>query len=149
MKNIFSAPGSEFLTTISKSATAPATTTKATTTETKPLTTLQESATTTLPASPISDYKKEGATIDIRNGTWTTGLAAKERADLDKSGFEVIAAANADNHDYAKTLIYDLSKGKNPGTALELAKIYGVKPTTSLPISLTSEADFLIILGRN
>ena len=147
-KNIFSA-GSEFLTTPGKtSALPPTTTTTATSTsQIKSLASTTPTATPTL--LPAADYKKESATIDIRNGTWATGLAAKERASLEKKGFEVIAAANADNHDYAKTLIYDLSKGQNPGTAAELAKIYGVKPTSSLPISLTSEADFLIILGRN
>lgn len=149
-KNIFYAPSSEFLTTANKSSLpSMAATTNATTTELKSPPISPGPATTTLPTSLINDYKKEGATIDIRNGTWTTGLAAKEQVKLEKIGLEVIAAANANHHDYAKTLIYDFSKGANPGTALELTKIYGLKPTTTWPISLNSSADFLIILGRN
>ncbi|MEK7072726.1 MAG: LCP family protein [Patescibacteria group bacterium] len=106
-------------------------------------------ATSTLPLAPLADYKTEGATIEIRNGTWTTGYANKQQAELEKKGFEVIKAGNADNHDYAKTLIYDLSKGKNPGTASELAKIYGVGVISSVPVAISSSANFLIILGRN
>lgn len=106
-------------------------------------------ATSTLPVAPKSDYKSEGATIEIKNGTWITGYAGKQQTELEKKGFDIISAGNADNHDYAKTIIYDLSNGKNPGTATELAKIYSVSVTSNIPVSISSNADFLIILGRN
>lgn len=105
--------------------------------------------TSTLPLAPLADYKTEGATIEIRNGTWTTGYAGSQQAELEKKGFKVIKSSNADNHDYAKTLIYDLSQGKNPGTASEIAKIYGVSVTSNIPVTISSGANFLIILGRN
>ena len=153
-KNIFSAPGSQILTsTVSESLTAALTkkenaanqisdeTPNKSKTETEPA--------QTLPLTPIIDYKKEGATIDIRNGTWVTGLAGQQQINLEESGFEVINVANANNHDYLKTIIYDLSEGKNPATAAELAKIYKTTPTSSQPLAIASQADFLIILGQN
>ena len=153
-KNIFSAPGSQILTsTVSESLTAALTkkenaanqisdeTPNKSKTETEPA--------QTLPLTPIIDYKKEGATIDIRNGTWVTGLAGQQQINLEESGFEVINVANANNHDYLKTIIYDLSEGKNPATATELAKIYKTTPTSSQPLAIASQADFLIILGQN
>ncbi|MDO8668900.1 MAG: LCP family protein [Candidatus Buchananbacteria bacterium] len=103
----------------------------------------------TLPKTLTADYKTEGATIEIRNGTWITGYASKQQSELETKGFDVTSAGNADNHDYAKTLIYDFSKGKNPGTTLELAKIYGTSVITSIPVSLSSSANFLIILGQD
>lgn len=96
----------------------------------------------------VVDYKTESATIDIRNGTWTNGYAGVQKTALENKGLKVINAGNADNHEYAETMIYDLSGGKNPGTSTELAKIYGVTPKTALPVTLTSDADFLIILGQ-
>ncbi len=109
----------------------------------------KEEVAVALPVLPGADYKKEGATIEIRNGTWTTGYAGQQQAVLEKLGLDVIATGNADNHDYATTVIYDLSPGKNPGTAAELAKTYGVAVTTKSPVAISSSANFLIILGRN
>jgi hypothetical protein len=96
----------------------------------------------------ISNYENEGATIEIRNGTWTTGYAGKEKKKLEERGFEVIGAVNADNHDYAKTVIYSLSNDSFPETATELFKIYDVRPTDG-SVLINSSADFVIILGTN
>lgn len=110
---------------------------------------VETEVTNTLPVSSSNDYQNESATIEIQNGTWITGYAGQQQTQLEKKGLDVISTGNADNHDYEKTIIYDLSNGKNPGTADELAKTYGVKITTLLPITITSKANFLIILGRN
>jgi len=107
----------------------------------------EKEVTNALPLAPATDYKKEGATIEIRNGTWTNGYASQQQLVLEKKGLDVIATGNADNHEYTLTVIYDLSKGQNPATAIELAKIYGVSMTTTVPVSISSTANFLIILG--
>lgn len=145
-KNIFYSEGAEL---IIKGDSKPVVTeqkTEAPTTTTEVET--KTDTTKTLP-TPSSNYKEEGATIEIRNGTWITGYAGKQQTELENKGFTITGTGNADNHDYATTVIYDLSNGKNPGTAAELAKIYGVKVTTILPVALSSKANFLIILGRN
>ena len=96
----------------------------------------------------ISNYKNEGATVEIRNGTWTNGYAGSEKKKLEERGFDVIGAINADTHDYQKTIIYDLSGEKYPETATELFKIYDTRPQDG-SILINSNADFVIILGTN
>ncbi|MEK7167996.1 MAG: LCP family protein, partial [Patescibacteria group bacterium] len=95
-------------------------------------------------AESSGSFKNEGAEIEIQNGTWTTGLAGQEKTRLEEKGFTVTATGNALNHEYAGTLIYDISK-KNPLTAEELAKIYGSDVTVKIPADISSDADFLII----
>ena len=69
---------------------------------------------------PTNDYQKENATIEIQNGTWVTGWAGQEKDRLKKLGFNITKAINAVNHDFAATIIYDLSGQTKPGTAAEL-----------------------------
>jgi len=96
----------------------------------------------------ISSYKSEGAKIEIRNGTWINGYAGKEKIKLEERGFEIISTINADNHDYKKTVIYDLSNGKFPETAKELTKIYNTEPING-SVTINSNANFVIILGED
>ena len=87
--------------------------------------------------------------IEIQNGTWITGYAGQEKTKLIAKKLNVATAKNADRHDYATTVIYDLSNGDYPLTALELEKIYGVNVIVDIPVTLSSSADFIIILGEN
>ena len=96
-----------------------------------------------------SDYRQETAKIEIQNGTWITGYAGQEKTKLIAKKLNVATAKNADRHDYATTVIYDLSNGDYPLTALELEKIYGVNVIVDIPVTLSSSADFIIILGEN
>ncbi|HNZ73009.1 MAG TPA: LCP family protein [bacterium] len=97
---------------------------------------------------PTNDYQKENATIEIQNGTWVTGWAGQEKDRLKKLGFNITKAINAVNHDFAATIIYDLSSQTKPATAAELEKLYQTKLTAERPISFDSQADFVIILGK-
>ncbi|MBI5765924.1 LCP family protein [Candidatus Falkowbacteria bacterium] len=110
----------------------------ATTTEEKPINTL-----------PIIEktFKNETAKIEIRNGTWINGYANQEKTRLEALGLKVIQTANADNHEYAQTVIYDLAKGKYPATARELEKLYEAE-VVAAPAGLISTANFVIILGQ-
>lgn len=98
-----------------------------------------------LPSSD-NNLKGETAKVEIRNGTWTNGLANKEKERLINLGFTVSGTTNADNHEYAKTVIYNLSGG-NKATAKELSELYNVKITNVIPDSIVSSADFVVILG--
>lgn len=95
----------------------------------------------------VLPYQNDGATIEIHNGTWINGLASQERDKLTENGMTVIAVANADNHEYSKNIIYDLSGGSYTATAQELKNIYNAE-ISATPITLNSSADFVVILGR-
>ncbi len=97
----------------------------------------------TKPSREISD----NPTIEIQNGTWITGWAGQEKETLSDWGFQILAAINADSHDYQETIIYDLSGGMFPKAVEKLEARYSCSSTKKIPIGLDSRADFLIILG--
>ncbi len=93
-----------------------------------------------------------GATVEIQNGNGTSGVARDLSGNLARLGFKVVKIGNADSFDYADTLIFDLTDGKNDAALQELRK--------SLPDakvrdagraayhSPTDGAQFLIIMGQ-
>lgn len=94
-------------------------------------------------------FTAEHATVEILNGTFIAGWAGQEKAELSGLGFTVNRVGNAPARDYKQIYIYDLSGGQKPLTAKELAKIYSnATLATGLPSGLTSNADFLIVLGK-
>lgn len=90
---------------------------------------------------------KDAATIEIQNGTFVNGLARATQEKLDVLGYEIISIGNAASRDYGETIIYDFSDGAFPDTLNFLASNYTDNITASIPLGLTSSADFLIILG--
>lgn len=94
---------------------------------------------------------KENANISVLNGTPTPGLAGEKAEQLKTYGYNVGTVADAPTHDYEKTVIVDLTKGKKPYTKNYLEKRFGVKVTSKLPDNtiVPGKANFVIILGRN
>lgn len=108
------------------------------------------------------------ATVEIKNGTTTTGLAFEASLLLDTAGFDIVTIGNADSKDYETTIIYDLTNGKK---ADELARLKEyleaeipltpggwIASDTVEPRTLTLDEppsasvpgiDFLVILGAN
>ncbi len=108
------------------------------------------------------------ATVEIKNGTTTIGLAFEASLLLDGAGFEIVTIGNADSKDYEKTIIYDLTKGAKEE---ELARLKDyleaeisltpggwlasdtVEPRVLTldepPTASTTGIDFLVILGAN
>ncbi len=91
------------------------------------------------------------AKIAIRNGTNIAGLATKEQANIQKAfpGATIVSADQANNTDYAKTIIVALNPlAKNAADIL--AKFYNTKvidlPSTESP---QDGVDILVILGRD
>jgi len=142
----------------SSAATSTASTTASTTSTTAEQTATNTPETTYTPdlsdnsapaaSQPEKTYQDEKATIEIQNGTAVNGWASQEKSRLVAKGFKIAAIGNAPTKDYIAFKIYDLAKGKNPLTSQELQSIYGVTPSNSLPAGLSSNADFLIILGK-
>jgi LCP family protein required for cell wall assembly len=96
---------------------------------------------------------KENANISVLNGTVSPGLATEKADELKTYGYNVGTVDSAPTSDYEKTVIVDLTKGKNkkPYTKNYLEKRFGVKSTTKLPDTTikTGNASFVIILGKN
>jgi len=98
-------------------------------------------------AKSMNPALAEGATIDVLNGSGTSGLATTTASDLTKLGFTVGKTGN-----YATTVtttqIYDLT-GAKPLTSAALAQKFAVTVTSGSPEGYTStdNADFVVILG--
>lgn len=93
---------------------------------------------------------KENALVTVLNGTSTAGLATKQTDVLKSYGYRVAQPANAPVHDQQKTILVDLTQGKDKYTKHYLERRYGVTATTSLPASVQANgADFVIILGQD
>ncbi len=106
--------------------------------------------------NPPEQVKRiERATLDIRNGTKTNGLAYSTSVQLTKMGFEVEKIGNAVTQDYEKTVIYDLTQGQKNMSLERLTTFFNANVTSTLPEWLAQEAqtsdqaDFLIVLGTD
>lgn len=91
------------------------------------------------------NFVPETATIEVQNGTTTSGIATKAS---DQITFEVVKVANATTRDYTATVIYDYSEGKYPRTLKKLEEQFGVG-ASSLPAKNVrqSSADIVVIVG--
>lgn len=95
---------------------------------------------------------KEGATIDVLNGSGETGAAATEAKTLKTDGYTIGATTNAPSNITDKVEVFDLSDSKYPETSKALAKKYGVSVQSGATGSLagyssTDDAAFVIIVG--
>lgn len=110
-------------------------------------------------------------TVEIQNGTATTGLASQTAQLLESSGFTVATVGNAAKRDATKTIIYDLTDGVKDEELAALkeylsAEVYmstkgylaadAVVPDEVLAstpgkdlVTSTADIDFLIILGQD
>lgn len=91
--------------------------------------------------------KKEGAGIEIRNGTGSLDLANRVAQDLEKLEYRIINSTNINPPEFSAVLIYDNSGGLKPVTMQFLKEKFNAD-TTELPAGESSRADFVIVLGR-
>jgi len=113
----------------------------------------------------------DALTIEIQNGTLTSGLAGDTAELLQSSGFTISLVTNADNRNIAKTTIYDFTDGKK-GVELSALKSYlkasvvmtkigSMKTHEVIPDSVLEKTalqslkksvgsiDFLVVLGQD
>lgn len=111
---------------------------------------LQEYIARMLKSNPA---EREGAEIEVLNGTGEAGVAATEKERLEKRGYTITEVGNAPEGDYKYTEdieIYDTSEGLKPETKKALEDFYGVemKPMEDLPNDISPIGyDFIIIIG--
>ena len=91
--------------------------------------------------------QKEGADIEIRNGTGTLDLANKVAQDLEELGYRIINSTNIDSPEFSGVQIYDNSENSKPNT-LEFLKEKFNAVIMEVSENDFSKADFVIVLGR-
>lgn len=130
------------------------------------------SLSTNLAVGAISPLEIEtSVSLEIQNGTTTTGLAFETSQLLSSSGFDVVTVGNADRRNYTTTVIYDLSDGEQSEALAVLKQFFEADVAMStngwvnsdevVPhelsintpgaeyITATESIDFLIILGED
>jgi LCP family protein required for cell wall assembly len=95
-------------------------------------------------AAPPSEGR-EGATVQVFNGTARPGLARTVSLELEGSGFRILVPDNAPEGSYPRTTVYDIT-GK-PATSRRLAKALGAAQRSGAAPGVLSQADIVVILG--
>jgi LCP family protein required for cell wall assembly len=94
--------------------------------------------------------KQEGAIVDVLNGTDVIGAATQVADDLASYGYTLGFVDDAPDTGYTATRLYDMN-GDNPFTKRYLEQRFGtfVLNSRDLPSGVTSEADFVLIIGQD
>lgn len=106
-----------------------------------------ESATTTQPVNPLTVDEK--ATITVKNGTTSVGLAKTIGDLLVQSGLDVVKTGDAKSRNYAKTQIIRLTSESYPKTEEALKKDLKVEVTQGVPANYSDKTDYIVIVGAD
>ncbi len=87
----------------------------------------------TLKTTPSSNLLFPTTKIEIQNGTWRIGLAARAKQNLENSGFAIYQIGNTAYRPVASTSLYILNMKTETGFIQALERIVGAVATTSLP----------------
>jgi LCP family protein required for cell wall assembly len=103
------------------------------------------------PIEPIT----ETATVNVKNGTWVTGLAGITAEELKSLGFTITETGNAPERNYSETVVFDLTYGKKNESLKTIKQSTNAKQSFEFPQWLkdyqnqASTSDFLLILGTD
>jgi polyisoprenyl-teichoic acid--peptidoglycan teichoic acid transferase len=90
----------------------------------------------------------ENAKIDVLNASGTAGLAQTQAEKLTAENLTVGLVGNAPTTLGSKPIAYyDLTGGKKPAPLQKLQKLLGVNVTAGKPAGITSNADFVVVVG--
>lgn len=88
-------------------------------------------------------------TIEVRNGTQTSGLGQKV-ADLLKSSYTVQKIGDAKKKDYSKTLVVDLGKTEDKEEINKLVQALNAEIVTIMPEGeSSSQSDLIVLIGSD
>lgn len=94
-------------------------------------------------------FIKEEPHVTVLNGSGVSGKAQTEADKLEDLGFIIDMVDNAPDGTYGKAQIYQINATKT-ASAAKLKSIYGVEVlTTTPPVSVVGETDFLVIIGTS
>jgi LCP family protein required for cell wall assembly len=93
--------------------------------------------------------------LEILNGTKLEGFASQTKDILENLGYKVVKVGNAQEQDYTKTIIYDLTNSQKPEALNILQEKLNANTSTNLPdwylkdqsVNPHQKIDFLILLG--
>lgn len=93
---------------------------------------------------------KEEATVEVRNGTGTPGMAKAMSDKLAKLGLEALKPTDAGKKDYAQTIVVKLTDKELPLSLQAINSVAGTSQSVQLPAEESpSKADFLVIVGAD
>ena len=87
-------------------------------------------------------------TVAVRNGNGVSGVAATASSALTNGGYDVTETGDADNYDYANTLIV-YNDSSLESEARSIGETLGVGTTMLNDGSYTFDGNFLVILGAD
>jgi hypothetical protein len=92
-------------------------------------------------------FMKEEPVVTVLNGSGEIGIAQMAADALEAKGFTIDDIDNAPEGTYQKVEIYVVNPDKT-ASAAKLKALYGVTPkTTTPPVSVTGDTDFVVIIG--
>lgn len=114
-----------------------------------------------IPTKLTADVAAEKATIAVKNGTKTSGLANRFATDLQTHGLTVVDISNASKRTSTTTIVYDLSNGQKTETLNYLKNQFN-QTSSELPDWLATDLekdknytndyqqpDFIIVIGKD
>ena len=90
---------------------------------------------------------REGATVDVLNGSDQVGLAGEKAEELEEDNYTIGEIANAPANISDKVVIYQLNSDMS-GTAAALKDKYGVEPIQGELADYYTTADFVVVFGE-
>lgn len=90
---------------------------------------------------------REGATIDVLNGSDQVGLAGEKAEELEEDNYTIGEIANAPANISDKVVIYQLNSDMS-GTATALKDKYGVEAVQGELAGYYTTADFVVVFGE-
>lgn len=114
-----------------------------------------ESARTLIDQAPLKPVQKIDTKIEVQNGTWRPGFAARQKKKLEQSGYRVTSVGNASVRPIAIAQIYAVTQ-RNPEIFEKIRKLYNAEVLTKRPplspddVGQSAPAvDIIVILGEN
>lgn len=97
-----------------------------------------------------STTSTENATVEVLNGTDRSGVASKKERELEELGISITSIGDAPtSSSYGAIQWFDTTGGTKPQMAKKIQDVLGEGSSgTSLPTGVTSDADFVIIVGN-
>jgi anionic cell wall polymer biosynthesis LytR-Cps2A-Psr (LCP) family protein len=102
----------------------------------------------TISSNEIFDEEELTVTLEILNGTEVNGLAGRTAHLYQGYGYEVVTVGNADNHNYASTIVLD-RKGRLDIAEKVAEIIQCERVRTEIKNTELESTDITIILGRD
>ncbi|MFA7653771.1 MAG: LCP family protein [Candidatus Magasanikbacteria bacterium] len=93
-------------------------------------------------STPANQSVFSTAKIELQNGTWRVGLAAKYQAQLEAQGFTIATIGNSSKRPLEKTAIYIINQTAATEIINNLEKELGIKSTATLPDWLMEAYDY-------